>query len=60
LITPPLFAAANEGISAPSADPAASIPAPVAALRVRNCLRSVPVGAAQRTCAISFREIGRL
>jgi hypothetical protein len=43
LVGPPLsLAAANDGTSAPNAEPPASAPAPAAAVRPRNCLRSVP------------------
>src|SRR5437763_16413748 len=37
----PHFAAANDGTSASNADVPATMPAPVAAVRPRNCLRSV-------------------
>src|SRR5262245_34674031 len=40
LVIPPFAALANDGIRASSADAPTRAPAPVAAVRVRNCLRS--------------------
>src|SRR5690349_4820517 len=60
LVTPPFAALANDGISASSADAPTRAPAPVAAVRVRNCLRSdrpaVP-SCSSNICVLSLRGV---
>src|SRR5690349_19872790 len=53
LVTPPDLAAANDGTKASSAVAPATSPAPVAAARPRNCLRSVPGSACSTDILLS-------
>src|ERR1700749_409305 len=62
LVMPPFAALANDGISASSADAPTRAPAPVAAVLVRNCLRSVRpavLSCSSNMCVNSLQEWGR-